>query len=140
MIAAHPLLGHGPGSSRVASAAFVSASDQWGPDFMHNTFLQTAVEQGLPAGSLYAVLVLLPLALALRRWKSVQSDPVAIGAFFALIAYLITQLTSNSLNFYIDQQFFFWSLSAVLLLRLRPGGMAAVTPGDATGTGTAQAF
>jgi O-antigen ligase len=119
MIAAHPLLGHGPGSSRVASAAFVAPGDTWGPDFMHNTVLQTMVEQGVPAGAVYAGLLLLPLALALARWGRVRADPVASGAFYGMVAYLITQMSSNSLNVYADQQFFFWSLAAILVLRLR---------------------
>jgi len=122
MIAAHPLLGHGPGSSRVASAAFMAPGDTWGPDFMHNTVLQTTVEQGVPAGVLYAGLLLLPLALALARWGSVRADALASGAFYGMIAYMITQMSSNSLNVYADQQFFFWSLAAILVFRLRAVG------------------
>jgi len=105
----------------VASAAYLASGDQWGPDFMHNTVLQVAVEQGLPAGALYAALLLLPLAVALRRWESVRGDAVACGAFLAIVAYLLTQLSSNSLNVYADQQFFYWSVVALLLVRMRPG-------------------
>ncbi|HEY5079169.1 MAG TPA: O-antigen ligase family protein, partial [Opitutaceae bacterium] len=111
MLAAHPLLGHGPGSSRVASEAFVAAGDRWGRDFMHNTVLQAAVEQGIPAGVLFAALLLLPLALAARRWRKVCEDPVALGSSVALFTYLITQMSSNSLNVYLDQQLFYWSLT-----------------------------
>ena len=125
MIAAHPLLGHAPGSSRVASAAYVSNADRWGPDFMHNTVLQTTVEQGLPAGVLFAVLLVLAPVIALRRWKSVRGDAAACGALFAILAYLLTQLSSNSLNVYAEQQIFFWSLTAILLVRLRAGSQVA---------------
>jgi O-antigen ligase len=138
MIAAHPLLGFGPGSSRVASAAYVSAGDRWGADFTHNTFLQVAVEQGLPAGAIYGALLLVPLAVAGRRWKAVRLDPLARGASFALVAFLVTQLTSNSLNVYLDQQFFFWLLTAILLGRLGIGPAESSDTGELLGTPCAQ--
>ncbi len=118
MIAAHPFLGHGPGSSRVASIAYVSQTDTWGPDFLHNTVLQTAVEQGIPAAILFALILVLPIATAARHWPTVRSDPLISGAAIAVLSYLLTQLTSNSLNIYVDQQFYFWSCVSILVVRL----------------------
>jgi len=118
MISAHPLLGHGPGSSRVASLPFVAYTDRIGPDFMHNAVLQAAVEQGFPAGAFLCALLALPLLAAARGWRTTRLDPVAGAACLALVAILLTQLTSNSLNVYLDQQFFLWTVTGLLLGRL----------------------
>lgn len=117
MIRAHPLLGHGPGSSRVSSLPYVAYTDLTGPDFMHNAVLQAAVEQGVPAGILVCILLALPLLAAARRWRATRLDSIAEAACLALVAYLLTQMTSNSLNIYVDQQFFLWTVTGLLLGR-----------------------
>ena len=38
-----------------------------------------------------------------------------LGVTMALTAYLLTQMTANSLNVYVSNQFFFWLLMAALL-------------------------
>ena len=119
MIKAHPLLGHGPGSSRVSSLPYVAYTDLTGPDFMHDAVLQAAVEQGVPAALLLSVLLGIPLAGAAWRWRTTRMDPVAEAACLALVAFLLTQITSNSLNIYLDQQFFLWTVTGLLLGRLR---------------------
>jgi O-antigen ligase len=118
MIAAHPFFGHGPGSTRVASSGYVSATDLWGADFMHDTWLQVAVEQGIPAAILFSLALFIPLIVAARNWASVRRDYLAQGAAFAAVTYLLTQLTSNSLNIYIDQQFLYWTCTCLLVVRL----------------------
>jgi O-antigen ligase len=123
MIAAHPFLGHGPGSSRVASIAYVSKNDTWGPDFLHNAVLQVAVEQGIPAAIFFALILVLPIAAAARNWRAIRGDPLTAGAAFAVVSYLLTQLTSNSLNIYVDQQFYFWSCMCILVVRLSQQGI-----------------
>jgi O-antigen ligase len=51
------------------------------------------------------------------RW--LQEDKSAalevLGVMIALTAYLLTQMTANSLNVYISNQFFFWFLMAAVL-------------------------
>ena len=37
-----------------------------------------------------------------------------LGVTMALTAYLLTQMTANSLNVYVSNQFFFWFLMAAL--------------------------
>ena len=118
MIEAHPLLGHGPGSSRVSSLPYVAYTDLTGPDFMHDAVLQSAVEQGVPAGLLLCVVLGLPLACAALRWRTTRLDPVAEAACLALLAFLLTQITSNSLNIYLDQQFYLWTVTGLLMGRL----------------------
>jgi O-antigen ligase len=138
MISAHPLLGHGPGSSRVSSIPYVAVTDLTGPDFIHNAVLQAAVEQGVPAGVLLSVLLFLPLLAAVWRWRTTRLDPIAVAACLALLAFLLTQLTSNSMNVYVDQQFFFWTLAGLLLARLpmrHESGEQALVTGQAGGHG-----
>jgi len=119
MIAAHPLVGHGPGSTRYSSIAFVLPSDLWGPDFMHNAVIQMAVEEGIPAAALLTTLLLAPLIMAAVYWRLLIADSSARGFAVALFTYLVTQITANSLNVYLEQQFFCWSLVGGLVLRLR---------------------
>lgn len=118
MIAAHPFFGFGPGATRLASKAYVSNRDVWGADFMHNTVLQAAIEQGVFAAFLLSYLLLMPLVLASHLWRRSRFDPIATALGLAVLCFLLTQMTSNALNIYIDQQLFFWELSVLLLLRV----------------------
>jgi hypothetical protein len=75
---------------------------------------------------------------AVWRWRATRLDPVAGAACLATLAFLLTQLTSNSLNVYVDQQFFFWTLAGLLLARLsmrHESGEQALVTGQAGGHG-----
>ncbi len=120
MVSAYPLLGQGPGASRVSSIPFVHPTDPFGPEFVHDAVLQAAVEQGVPAGAALLALLVLPLGYAFRWRHRLRADPVAAAAALGLLAFLLTQLTSNSINVYLDQQVFLWTLTALLIGRLGP--------------------
>lgn len=121
MLAARPLTGFGIGSCDRTSMQFASADDPLGrvPGFAHNFLLQIAVEQGLVVSALYAVLIAWVLASGMRagggraRTRTAR-ERGAFGAAVALAAYLVTQMTANSLNVYGSNQFFFWFLMAAV--------------------------
>jgi O-antigen ligase len=115
MVEAHPLVGNGIGSFYLTSVKYSEADDPWAkrPDFGHNTFLQFAAELGVPAACLFFFVVVLAVK---QSWQMRASDTSAVpGAAAALIAYLLTQMTANSLNVYFSNQFLFWFLAAVLI-------------------------
>ena len=122
MIQERPLVGHGIGSSYRTSVHYARAGDPLAtvPDFMHNFLLQIATEQGLPVAAVYAGLLLCLLWWGFRSGSpegttspDVPSGPI-FGAALAFVTYLITQMTANSLNIYVSNQFFFWFLAAAL--------------------------
>jgi O-antigen ligase len=140
MIKERPLTGHLIGSFYVDSTRFGRASDPFAgrPDFAHNIFLQLAAELGLPIALLFAATcgytvyrgfakyVELPTPSFARESAGIfkgfipllgkQADRfLLLGATLALTTYLMTQMTANSLNVYISNQFFFWFLVAAIL-------------------------
>jgi O-antigen ligase len=125
MIQQHPLVGHGIGSFYLKSVDYAPANDPYAgtPEFAHNAFLQIAAELGVPLAVLFAVLTAWALWRGIRIWirqKAAKSQSsahalLALGVTLALGAYLQTQMTANSLNVYVSNQFFFWFLMAAIL-------------------------
>lgn len=61
------------------------------------------------------------------RWPVVGGQAATagldgLGVTMALGAYLLTQMTANSLNVYVSNQFFFWFLMAAGFQPRRRGG------------------
>ena len=129
MIRERPLLGHGIGSFYLSSPRYAKAGDHHGPDFAHNVFLQIAAEQGVLVAALFAGLIGWTLWRGVRAWQATGGRQAAIipgdrnseerltllGTTLALGVYVQTNLTSNSLNIYASNQFFFWFLMAAVL-------------------------
>jgi O-antigen ligase len=125
MIRAQPITGHGIGSFHQASVNYAQPGDPNGsvPEFAHNAFLQVASELGVPVAALLAALVAWGLWRGIRSW--VRRGPaedalLVLGMTLSLGAYLQTQMTSNSLNVYVSNQFVFWFLLAAILAMSRP--------------------
>lgn len=121
MIRERPLLGHGIGASHNSSVRFAQAGDPLAnvPEFMHNFILQIATEQGSIIAALYVGLIVWVLWRGFRasiynRFLDAYEHKTAIAASIALATYLLTQMTANSLNVYISNQFFFWFLLAAI--------------------------
>ena len=124
-----PLVGHGIGSFYLSSPRYAKAGDSHGPDFAHNVFLQIAAEQGVLVAALFAGLIGWTLWRGVRAWQATGGRLAAIipgdrnseerltllGTTLALGVYVQTNLTSNSLNIYASNQFFFWFLMAAVL-------------------------
>jgi len=93
------------------------------PDFAHNVFLQIAAEEGVPIAALFAGLIAWTLGCGFCTWlrqraataKCSADALLILGATLALGAYLQTQMTANSLNVYVSNQFFFWFLMVAIL-------------------------
>ena len=129
MIRERPLLGNGIGSFYLSSPRYAKAGDYHGPDFAHNVFLQIAAEQGVLVAGLFAGLIGWTLWRGVRAWQATGGRQAVIipgdrnseerltllGTTLALGVYVQTNLTSNSLNIYASNQFFFWFLMAVVL-------------------------
>lgn len=125
MIKDHPIWGHGIGSFYLKSVNYAREEDPTGEQaaFAHNVILQIAAEVGLPAGVLFTGLCCWALWRGLRTWlkmRGAQGPPsshalLVLGVTLSLGAYLQTQMTANSLNVYISNQFFFWFMMAALL-------------------------
>ena len=131
MIRERPLLGHGIGSFYLSSPRYAKANDPYAPDtnFAHNVFLQIAAEQGVVVAALFAGLIGWTLWRGVRAWQATGGRKAAIipgdrnseerltllGTTLALGVYVQTNLTSNSLNIYASNQFFFWFLMAAVL-------------------------
>jgi O-antigen ligase len=125
MIQKSPLVGHGIGSFYLTSPNYAQQDDTYAtlPDFAHNTFLQIAAEQGVPIAALFASLITIILCRGFSTWhRRAASGPqssaaalLVLGVSLALGAYLQTQMTANSLNVYVSNQFFFWFLMAAIL-------------------------
>ena len=129
MIRERPLLGHGIGSFYLSSPRYAKAGDHNGPDFAHNVFLQIAAEQGVLVTALFAGLIGWTLWRGVRAWQTTggRQAPIIpgdrnseerltlLGTTLALGVYVQTNLTSNSLNIYASNQFFFWFLMAAVL-------------------------
>jgi O-antigen ligase len=122
MIRERPVFGHGIGGFYLTSREFARPGDPYAqkPDFAHNVFLQIAAEEGVPMALLFAGMVGLALW---RGWAAyrlchaageIRDGLTILGTTLALAAYLQTQMTANSLNVYVSNQFFFWFLMAVL--------------------------
>jgi O-antigen ligase len=135
MIHRHPAAGQGIGSFYLSSVDYARPNDPYGgtPDFAHNFLLQFAAELGLPIAALFCGMIAWSLWLGLRRWFAQASTAhqcsartlLVLGVTLSLAAYLQTQMTGNSLNVYVSNQFFFWFLMAVLFaLALRGRGRA----------------
>ncbi len=131
MIRERPLLGHGIGSFYLSSPGYAKAGDPYAPvpNFAHNVFLQIAAEQGVLVAALFAGLIGWTLWRGVRAWQATGGRLAAIipgdrnseerltllGTTLALGVYVQTNLTSNSLNIYASNQFFFWFLMAAVL-------------------------
>ncbi len=131
MIRERPLLGHGIGSFYLSSPGYAETGDPNAPvpNFAHNVFLQIAAEQGVVVAALFAGLIGWTLWRGVRAWQKTGGRQAAIipgerasqdrltllGTTLALGVYVQTNLTSNSLNIYASNQFFFWFLMAAVL-------------------------
>jgi len=131
MIRERPLLGHGVGSFYLSSPCYAKAGDPKGqtPNFAHNALLQIAAEQGVLVAALFAGLIGWTLWRGVRAWQGTggrqatlipgdrpsQDRLTLLGTTLALGVYVQTNLTSNSLNIYASNQFFFWFLMAAVL-------------------------
>ena len=125
MIYQHPLVGHGIGSFYLKSVTYAQPNDRYAdtPDFAHNVFLQIAAEEGVPIAALFAALIAWTLCCGFRAWlRQRASRPrcsldalLILGVTLAFGTYLQTQMTANSLNVYVSNQFFFWFLMASIL-------------------------
>jgi O-antigen ligase len=138
MISKRPLLGHGIGSFYSSSPGYAKAGDPYAPvpNFAHNVFLQIAAEQGILVAALFAGLIGWTLWRGVRAWQATGGRQVAIipgdrnseerltllGTTLALGVYVQTNLTSNSLNIYASNQFFFWFLMAAVLCMTQGDG------------------
>lgn len=130
LIQENPLMGHGIGSFYLKSPLYALPNDPYAkvPDFAHNTLLQIAAEQGIPIALLFAGLCGWTLWVGVRTWlqdKNRRLNPskhslLVLGVTLALGAYVQTQMTANSLNVYVSNQFFFWFLMAALLALTQP--------------------
>ncbi len=137
MIAAAPLFGHGTGSFYRKSISFARPGDlnPEQPEFAHNTLLLLAAENGIPAAVLFGLAFFLPIA---RKWRMGWTDlsapryetVVVFGASMAISAYMLTEMTSNSLNVYGSNQFFFWGLLA-MIAAARQSDLESAAPTDA---------
>lgn len=129
MIADRPVTGHGIGSFYLKSVHFANTSEKSLypnlPDFAHNTLAQVAVELGLPSALAFAGLltsVFCRAGLAYRGNKLDQRKrPKVVAGMFCLAIYFATQMTANSLNVYISNQFFFWFVVCAVYSAGRPG-------------------
>jgi O-antigen ligase len=138
LIRERPFAGHGVGSFYLTSARYGREGDPYAktPNFAHNVFLQIAAEQGVLVAGLFAGLIGWTLWRGVRAWQATGGRQAAIipgdrnseerltllGTTLALGVYVQTNLTSNSLNIYASNQFFFWFLMAAVLSMTR-GGM-----------------
>ena len=119
MIWERPFTGHGIGSFYSTSVRYARLGDPYAakPDFAHNTLLLLAAELGAPAALLFGGLCGWLLWLGLR-FAGLTADgtlrTTALGLTLAVVTYLLTQMTANSLNVYASNQFFFWFLVASL--------------------------
>jgi O-antigen ligase len=140
MIRERPLTGHLIGSFYFTSTKYGRASDPFAtrPDFAHNIFLEMAAELGGPITLLFAAVCVYTLYCGFSKYFGYASWPsppdaaglrrptiapagyrpdrlLLLGVTMALAAYLSTQMTANSLNVYVSNQFVFWFLVAVIL-------------------------
>jgi O-antigen ligase len=125
MVHQHPMVGHGIGSFYLMSVNYAEPDDPYAtkPDFAHNVFLQIAAEEGVPIAALFAGLIAWTLGCGFCTWlrqraataKCSADALLILGATLALGAYLQTQMTANSLNVYVSNQFFFWFLMVAIL-------------------------
>ncbi len=138
MIRERPLVGHGIGSFYSSSPRYAKANEPKGsvPNFAHNVFLQIAAEQGVVVAALFAGMIGWTLWRGVRAWQKTGGRQAAIipgerasqdrltllGTTLALGVYVQTNLTSNSLNIYASNQFFFWFLTAAVLGMTQGGG------------------
>ncbi len=131
MIRERPLVGHGVGSFYLSSPRYAKTDNYFAPipNFAHNVFLQIAAEQGVVVAVLFAGLIGWTLWRGVRAWQATggrqaviipgerasQDRLTLLGTTLALGVYVQTNLTSNSLNIYASNQFFFWFLTAAVL-------------------------
>ena len=131
MIRERPLLGHGIGLFYLSSPRYAKAGDPHAqiPYFAHNVFLQIGAEQGVLVAGLFAGLIGWTLWRGVRAWqvtggrqaviipgdRNSEERLTLLGTTLALGVYVQTNLTSNSLNIYASNQFFFWFLMAAVL-------------------------
>ena len=131
MIRERPLLGYGVGSFYLSSPSHAKSGDPHAPtpNFAHNVFLQIAAEQGVVVAAMFAGLIGWALWRGVRVWQATGGRQAVIipgdrnseerltllGTTLALGVYVQTNLTSNSLNIYASNQFFFWFLMAAVL-------------------------
>ena len=138
MIRECPLVGHGIGSFYSSSPRYAKANDPTAPvpNFAHNVFLQIAAEQGVVVAALFAGLIGWTLWRGVHAWQAtggrqaviIPGDRISedrltlLGTTLALGVYVQTNLTSNSLNIYASNQFFFWFLMAAVLSMTQGAG------------------
>lgn len=121
MIKARPVTGHGIGSFYMKSVDFARPEDPFGKtmDFAHNTVLQVAAEVGAPAAILFIFLTVSLISFAFSAGKKERKDSsldykTGWALNLALLTYILTQMTANSLNVYPSNQFFFWGCVGIL--------------------------
>ena len=120
MVSTRPLIGYGIGSFYLKSVEFGKADDLYRakPDFSHNFFLQIAAELGVPVAILFLSLIAYAISkgfmvsgeFRLQTGCRLNLNRLACPLTFGLAAYLLTQMTANSLNVYVSHQLFFWFL------------------------------
>ena len=127
MIHHRPCVGHGIGSFYLTSVVYAQPNDPNGatPDFAHNVFLQIAAEEGVSIAALFGGLTAWTIGCGFRTWLRQRTSTakcsadalLILGVTMALGVYLQTQMTANSLNVYVSNQFFFWfQMSAILAI------------------------
>ena len=114
MVAAHPLVGVGPGRVPARFDEFRSPSFPVRSENLHNYFLQTVAENGVPGG-LLVLLPFLPLGLVagrlLARGAAFSSAPAALAP--GLAAFAATGLASHPWLLP-ELQLLFWGAAALL--------------------------
>lgn len=138
MIADRPLLGSGLGGFYNKSVHFARPDDPEGgqPNFAHNVILQFAAEMGIPL----TLMLIAGVALPLFRYRHLKDGSEALplpALSLAIFSYLMTQMTANSLNVYLSNQLFFWTLFACAAASMDRCRVEAISKRSKTGSTTA---
>jgi O-antigen ligase len=121
MIRERPIMGAGLGTFFVKSPKYADSDDPIGgkPDFAHDVLLQLATEMGIPTAGLFLGFIAAVFYVGIRDYSAIETLLTVrlqlLAAILALAAYLMTQITANSLNEYVSNQFVFWYLAACLI-------------------------
>jgi len=96
----------------------------------HSTFLTAMVEQGLPGGLIYGVLVLWVLAAAVRvrRLNATSTDPEIVTLAASLCAALTAVLVAGISADYLTKEVQFWLYAALLSAFWLAGGTRSAEP------------
>jgi O-antigen ligase len=101
MIKEHPLTGIGPGRFKTEYMLRKPEGLRENPDQCHNTYLQLALEMGIPALFIFVLIVALIFGMIFRLRQTVHKiwdKGFVIGISASMIAYLIHGLTDNMLQ------------------------------------------